>query len=687
MACAMLTITGLQAQYYYIPNVSVGYNPGNLNVDGEYPVGGGLPAGWTTLQTQSASPIWSPTQTIPFTFSFNGASVTQFKVSTSGILTFDVATAVAAPSYTKAALPSALIPDNSVCIWGLGATGTNDNIVTKTFGTAPNQQFWIQFSSYGYGTTPSDGSNFTYWSIVLEETTNSIYIVDNRTGGFATTKSVSAGIQINSSTAISVAGSPSLASLSTGDGTPGDNSYYHFIFGTQPDYDLYVKDITTSPYLVVGNNTITGVINNIGLTTITSLTLNYKINGGTAVTDAITGISIAPLGSYAFSHTVLWNTVTSGSYTVECYATDLNGANVDQNPGNDSKTKTLNILTALEPRIPLFEIFTSSTCPPCTPGNINFHSIIDTINALQHVSVKYQQDFPGTGDPYATAESVTRRGSFYAINSIPRMENDGGWDGNANSFTYSLYQDAKSIPAQYMMNATYTNDVTTRTLSAKVLYSPLFNATGTQLYTAILEKETSNNIKSNGETSFFNVMKKMLPDENGTSINNIAPGVWDSVSITYTFNGNYRLPSNGQAANVIDHSIEHSVEEFSDLIMVGWLQDPSGSKQVFQACNFTPTIGSGVYEMNKSVNSILIYPNPADQYTAVEISLNASENLKIQLMDVEGKTIETLHIAGKSGLTKENFNTSKLANGIYHVAVSDSKNNSFVKRIVVEHVR
>ncbi|HSI91529.1 MAG TPA: hypothetical protein VK927_10465, partial [Adhaeribacter sp.] len=86
MLVACFAMSAAQAQYFYTPHT--GGNPGNLNADTEYPVGGGLPAGWTTLFTASAAnisaPAWSPAATIPFPFSFNGAAVTDFKVSTSG---------------------------------------------------------------------------------------------------------------------------------------------------------------------------------------------------------------------------------------------------------------------------------------------------------------------------------------------------------------------------------------------------------------------------------------------------------------------------------------------------------------------------------------------------------------------------------------------------------------------------
>jgi hypothetical protein len=68
----LCTLQVANAQYYYLPFVNEGSNPGGLNTDPEYPVGGGLPTNWTTVLTSPATtPIWSPVQTIGFPFSFN----------------------------------------------------------------------------------------------------------------------------------------------------------------------------------------------------------------------------------------------------------------------------------------------------------------------------------------------------------------------------------------------------------------------------------------------------------------------------------------------------------------------------------------------------------------------------------------------------------------------------------------
>lgn len=670
------------AQYYHVPYPNAGQNPGNLNADGEYPVGGGLPAGWVTiLGGNNTSPAWSPSQTIPFPFSFNGGAVSAFKVSSSGVLTFAVNNALPAPSSTQAALPSASIPDSSVCIWGMYGAGGNDNIITKVFGTAPNRQLWVQFSSYGYGSTISDGSNFTYWSIVLEETTNNIHIVDNRTGGFAGVAKVSLGVQIDGTTANSVAGSPNVAALAGTDGTPADNTYYTFIQGVQPAYDLAVSSNTTGPYVGVGANNITGVIKNFGTTTITSFALNYTIDGGATVTSNITGVNIPTNGTYSFTHPTSW-AATAGAHVVDVWATNLNGSNADQVPANDHKSITVSVLGEIVQRLPFLEVFTSSTCAPCTPGNANFLAIMDTIARKDYVAVKYQQDFPGTGDPYRTAETVNRRNTPYAINSIPRMEIDGGWDGNAVSYTYQLYTESRQLPAFYKLEGEYSRN--NKQYDMKVRFSPLVEATGERLYIAIIEHRTDRNVKTNGETEFFDVMKKMVPTDAGTNLPSTAVGSWDSLSFTYTFQGNYRLPANGQAASIIDHTIENSVENFYNTSVVAWVQTPN--KQVMQAARLTTTQNTGgLTDLGLNVAEVVVFPNPANDNMKVTFKSEKAEEIVYVIVDGLGNTVISGATQSNVGVNTLDFNTSSLATGMYHLMLFDSNNNAHIEKIIVQH--
>jgi len=263
----------LYAQYYYIPYLDNPGNPGNYNTQAEIPANT-LPSSWTLIQSSSASPVWSPVQSLPITFDFNGQPVTHYKVSTSGILTFDTSI-VAVPDTIPENLPSTLIPDMSVCIWGMNGSGSNDGIVTRTFGTSPDREHWIFFPSF------SLGSGYTYWSIMLEEGTNDIYIVDQRhssdiNGG------LTLGIQVNGSLAAEVFGSPNVQPVSSGWAPSSDDNYYHFMYGLQPAYDLTMKTNDMLPYQWIGDVplSVTGTLANYGSGTVTSFDINYTVNGG-----------------------------------------------------------------------------------------------------------------------------------------------------------------------------------------------------------------------------------------------------------------------------------------------------------------------------------------------------------------------------------------------------------------------
>ncbi len=232
-----------QAQYYFNTYNPAGTNPGGINTDPEQPLG--ATPGYATLHAANATAAsWSPIQTIPFPFSFNGSPVSQYKVSNTGVLTFTTS-ATTVPSTTNGSLPSASIPDASVVIWGLQQLGGNDAVGSKTFGTAPNRQHWVEFLSFS--APGASGQQWTYWGIVLEETTNNIYMVDKRT--FNTPLSLTIGIQIDNATAIQIASAPNTPSFVTNGGSasdPSDNVYYEFIQGTRPVDDLKLEN-TNAP--------------------------------------------------------------------------------------------------------------------------------------------------------------------------------------------------------------------------------------------------------------------------------------------------------------------------------------------------------------------------------------------------------------------------------------------------------
>jgi hypothetical protein len=649
----LLAGASVSAQYYYLPS-TVNGNPGGLNSDGEYPVGGGLAATWTAISTApAATPAWSSTQTLPFAFQFNGSAVTQFKVSTSGILTFDVA-ALTAPSYTKAALPDASIPNNSVCIWGLASVGTNDFIVTKTFGTAPNRQQWVMFSSYGQvGSTC-----WTYWSMVLEETTNKIYVVDQRNSCTGATLSI--GIQVNSSTAYSVAGSPSVAIQAGTDATAADNKYYEFIPGVQLANNFIGNEVTVDDFLVLGQApfTMTAKFLNGGSNAITSAGLNYRINGGAAVSATVSTLNVASAATATLTHPQAWTPTAVGTFTVDFWTSNPNGQ-ADSDPSNDTVTKQVVVVNSIAIRRPLIEVFSSSTCAPCAPANTTFKNLMDQQTAGEISYIKYQMSWPGTGDPYYTLEAAAKR-TLYGVNSVPNAQIDGGWNGHAGQITQPLLNQYKGVPSFMNLAGYYTVDAATKKVDMVINTTPLVSTNkALSLQVAIYEKSTTQNAKSNGETVFYKVMKKMVPDQNGTALSNLTDGVMQTANLSYTFNGSYTLPINASAP--VDHATAHTVEDFTDLGVMVWIQDMA-TKEIYQSVDLT---ASGIGMGEDGLRSVRLFPNPASDLVRVDLSKVAG-SCSYRLINAMGQSLASGSAEGGSELV---LSLAQWSSGLYFVQV------------------
>ncbi len=668
-------------QYYQIPYPTAGKNPGDLNKEDEFPLAN--ITGWSSiLAGPKTTPEWSATQNLPFSFQFNGQAVTEFKVSSSGVLTFDVA-AANVPATANESLPSANIPDKSIVVWGLEAK-TDDHILTKTFGTAPNRQYWIQFNSFSEANLQS---GWTYWSIVLEETTNNIYIVDHRSQCVSGTSvctgkaSLTVGIQIDATTATQLSESPNVPNRSTNSQLRDDNWYYKFVQGTQPAYDLEASRLTLAPYYVAtgGDIDIKGTLRNVGTTTITSIDINYTIDGGNTVTATLNGINISPLGTYNFTHPTKYTPV-AGTRNIEVWASNLNG-NADEKTENDRLNGTFQVYASATERKSLHEVFTSSTCPPCKPGNENLENNIFPFRDNKITVVKYQYNFPGVGDPYYTQEAA-QRGTFYGgINSVPRLEVDGAWNDNPNNYNTIILDNYQTKPALVEVTAEYT--INHKTVSVDVNINPLadINSSSTRLYVAVVEGTTRNNVKNNGETEFVNVMKKMLPAANGTLVGALSEGVEKDYSLTYTFNGEYILPAN--ASSPVNHATNHTVEEFSDLKVVVWLQDAT-TREVFQSAWAT---GGPINVSTNKLNAdfgLKLFPNPANNQLFVNYNTQNATSVKFTLIDALGKVVKVQTTESIQGENSGLINVNELANGVYFLEVEiDGQKQS--TRFVVAH--
>lgn len=666
----------LSAQYYQLPFVNAGQNPGGLNMDPDQTAGYMLANSTGYSQVlNSGDTDWSASETLPFSFTFNGMAYNSIQIAPTGVVTFS--TVSGAGPGTNVALPTTDIPDNSICAWGLNLSGANDGVIVKTHGTAPNRQYWVTWASASW----AQGGGWSYWSIALEETTNKIYVIDARNYvSSGTGVALTAGIQFTSTSAMSVTGSPALGATNEASGGsdvgPLDNSYYAFIPGTQPDYDGSMSNIDLPNYLKLGNGgtTVTGTLTNLGAQTITDVELTYTVDGMNPVTGMVNGLSIAPGTSAIVSHPTKWDPSTEGTFNVELWASMIN-ANPDANPADDKDGKDVITYTSSYPRVVLYETFTSSTCPPCVPGNINFEGIVTALPDSVYASVKYQMSWPGAGDPYNTADGNDRR-TYYGVNSVPSLQVDGGWDGNSGSFTKAIHDDAAEVPAFVQLDASYSIDVDNQTVRTCVTLNAMQDLGAADLHMAITEGETFNNTGTNGETEFVNVLKKMVPSSAGQAVT-ITNGMNQTICEDYVFQGDYRLPNN--ASDLINDATEHSVEEFVDLKVVVWVE---ANSVVYNAANASEGITSVTEVAKANFESFSVFPNPAANNTNLAINSDENAAVIVRVFDITGKTVSIVSTQVVTGSNRIELNTKDLTNGVYFVEVSSDSKTSTQKLVI-----
>lgn len=680
LAVAMLCAFVNYAQYWQLPNITIGQNPGALNTDVEEPIAG--VTGWTSIQAASATPVWSSTQTLPFAFNFNGAPVTQYKISTTGVLTFDVATALAAPSATNLSLPNAAIPNKSVCVWGITCSGTNDNIVTKTFGTAPNRQYWVQYSSCS---NVANANIFAYWAFVFDETTNKIHIVDQRTAATsgATAIAITAGVQINSTTALSVSGSPALASTTATtagnyDG-PADNTYYTFTPGTQPSKDAAVltmtpKMLTNGSFATVGGNVaVTAKIQNIGTTAMSAY--NIKINDGSGTQNFPQTTSI-PSGSIV-TVPVNYSMTSTGIKPIKLWV-ELIG---DTDASNDSSKSEFGGASFNPTHVPVFEEATGTWCQWCPRGAV----FMDSLAKLHPDAVAIAVH---NNDPMEVA--IYDAGMAPLIGGYPSGLVDRKVEEDPSDFltAYNTHKNDFGVG-----DITINPPVATGTnVSVKVDVKMAISTKPSYDYRLALVM-TEDDVR--GTASGYNQANAYAGGGNGVMggyelLPSTVPAsqmIYNHVarSISGGFNGQTAsLPATMTAGSTYSYTFTWAAPAGTSLAKC--------KANVLLICGLSGEIHNGKWTgvYPTSVNNILkeenvnLFPNPSNDYLNLDFTLSQTSDIIIALNDITGKTVYSQSLNNLSGNQGLVINTSTFNNGIYTLTLK-TKEGSITRKVSISH--
>lgn len=434
-------------------------------------------------------------------------------------------------------------------------------------------------------------------------------------------------------------------------GNPNTNAHVILLATSAYGNRIFLDDVTISQiqendaemssvvmsdiFATTGNTTITGQLKNMGANPLTSVDLKWQVNDGAIHTQNLSGLNIAPGGTYTYSHADAWNDTPGENYNVKVWTENPNGT-ADSDNTNNQVTKVVSVASNAATRYPLYEKFSSATCAPCASFNGGyFNGFFDT-NHDNFALINYQVNWPGAGDPYYTAEVGTRV-QYYGVNAAPTLFVDSKDGTNFNtSLLQSDLNAASARPAFFVMNASHILEGDNITVNVDL--TPYLSGTYT-LRAAVVEKVTTGNVASNGETEFHNVMMKMVPNATGTTINCVRD-VQQSIQVSASLDGT-------------------NVEELEDLSVVVFIQ--SAGKSIMQSAYTVEALATNQFDAKSAIK---MYPNP----TTGIVRINSQSPVDVTVSDLTGKVIFTQNeVTSETAIDLSAFQTgiylAKMSNG------------------------
>ncbi len=492
------------------------------------------------------------------------------------------------------------------------------------------------------------------------------------------------------------------------------------------NYDLSVAT-QNLPYLMqVGKPyTFSGTINNFGGTAITSMNMNYSVNGGPAQTQTISAISgFNGLTTYNWSmNTTPYTPASANVYNVKFWADNLNGSNADNNNANDTLTASFWAIDSVKVRQSIYEEFTGQSCVFCMIAAPNMDTVAVN-NAASSNIVKYHVPIPARDFMYdVTTAPVNARTGYYGVSGAPDGYLNGtqvypGADYGPPPTHYSSYtlQADNKIGSPMKIDITKaTFDPTTDTfkVSATITSYAAF-ASGLKAHCVLTidsmtykydlsmddpQQEFAPPLGSSSSCCSYagapdryfdyllkyeHVVQAMLPSGSGTSLGAFTVGQSQTLNLSWKKNHPWGAYDKGAQH---DSDLYDSSSSFHFVVFVqtnaAIPADGVPAHYVFQSANKQVSYTTGMEELSNGVY-FEMYPNPTNNNTNINFTLQKDQNVNVEVYNMLGEKVYSANQGRMStGQHVIEINGTNLQSGVYFVRFN-TDNVTTTKKLVIQ---
>ena len=461
------------------------------------------------------------------------------------------------------------------------------------------------------------------------------------------------------------------------------------------------------PYLMqVGKSyNFSGASLNDSGTTITSMTMNYSVNGGPAVSQAISGISgFSGLTTYNWSmNTTPYVPAAAGNITVKYWANPLNGTHTNSN--TDTLVAHFMVVDSIQAKQVMYEEFSCASCDPCLHAMPNIDSVANNTVAYAN-NIRYHWYFPGQDMiNQETATLVNNRMSYYGQNGVPTSAIDGAiWYPGYGYLSSGTIQAAYKVGSPFKIeiaSATFNTITKKFALNANITSYGNFPAgLKAQVYLTedsvdfktdqSTEDPITNFVFDGGTTpnylydyvlNFPNAVEEALPNAagTGTSLTAFTSSSTQNVTVSWTQNHPW-------AAKYNTYHYDSSATQHLTI----FIQDDAGNaaagvpaKYVYQSAKVLVTDVTGMEEISTGVY-FNMYPNPTNGITTLAFKLDKDQNVNVQVFNMLGQQVYSDNEGTvSSGNHTISIDGSALQNGVYFVRFT-SDNATTTQKLIIQ---
>ena len=323
----------------------------------------------------------------------------------------------------------------------------------------------------------------------------------------------------------------------------------------------------------------------------------------------------------------------------------------------------------------LLEHFTNSSSPASKSSNVIVNGVV-TETGADVINIQYHTNFPGTDQLYLdNPDDASARIIYYGLSRAPYSMIDGGTRKDFSSVYdfSSAVLDSSDLIRRSLISPSFDITLNTQVDGGVLIINSGIEAlenldeANITLYLVVTVKELGFvNASSNGERTFMNVFRKMIPDAGGTDLKKS----WikgDKVQLeekTWTIENVYNA---------------------SDIEIIAYIQN-SITKEVYQAEKSSQNIRvTGIENTHsRAVSQFALFPNPVSDRVTVSFDKVPENGTNIWIYDFTG-TILKMYKTGGSQM-EYSINDLDFKNGIYLVHIfSDGFDYGYRRLIILEN--